>query len=602
MKNVNFKKVKMLNFLSIGTTPVEIEFTPGIHLITGINKDKVDRRNGVGKSSVIESVYFAIFGQTLRELKKDLIPNNYTNSTCEVILDFDIVENNICIAYQIIRTLNPSKLFLYENGKDITRDTIKNTEEYIFKLLNATPSLFENCVIMSLNSSIPFMAKSKVEKRKFIESIFNLEIFSKMLSLAREDISDNKKLYEIELTKFEEINNNCKALQQQKENILKNRSEKIVVYEKRKVDNAKEKSILNETLNSIKIESIDNYNEKLQKLKSGLEECENRIDKHNENRTIVSRDIQNIELQLRKIGTKNNKCPVCLRSILEHDLTVIEQEKQALQTKIEDLQTQVKSITDKINVLKQKKEAIKELIDKCNNSINTNKLKIQEKLNVEERLKKIIEWLGQLDTDIEQLKNSNTDVDSLIVANTSKLNILQENVNKLKLYNNLLDTVKFIVSEEGVKSYIVNKILEIFNNKLMQYLKKMNANSYCFFNEYFEEEIINEKGKICSYFNFSGAERKDIDLACLFAFMDMRRLQGDITYNLSIYDELFDSSLDEKGIDQVTNILKERVEKYNECVMIISHRKESVKAITDNIIFLEKKNGQTKRINYNPFI
>ena len=49
MKNVNFKKVKILNFLSIGKTPVEIEFTPGIHLITGINRDKIDRRNGVGK-------------------------------------------------------------------------------------------------------------------------------------------------------------------------------------------------------------------------------------------------------------------------------------------------------------------------------------------------------------------------------------------------------------------------------------------------------------------------------------------------------------------------------------------------------------------------
>ena len=49
MKNVNFKKVKILNFLSIGKTPVEIEFTPGIHLITGINRDKTDRRNGVGK-------------------------------------------------------------------------------------------------------------------------------------------------------------------------------------------------------------------------------------------------------------------------------------------------------------------------------------------------------------------------------------------------------------------------------------------------------------------------------------------------------------------------------------------------------------------------
>ena len=602
MKNVNFKKVKIFNFLSIGKTPVEIEFTPGIHLITGINRDKTDRRNGVGKSSVIESVYFAIFGQTLRELKKDLIPNNYTNSTCEVILDFDIIENKICTVYQIIRTLNPSKLYLYENGKDVTRDTIKNTEEYIFKLLNATPSLFENCVIMSLNSSIPFMAKSKVEKRKFIESIFNLEIFSKMLSLAREDVNNNKKLYEIELTKFEEIDNNCKALQQQKENILKSRSEKIVVYEQRKIDNSKEKSTLIQTLNNIKIESIDNFNEKLQKLKAGLEECECRIDTHNENRTIVSRDIQNIETQLNKIGTKNNNCPVCLRPIQEHDLNVIEQEKQLLQTKINSLQQDVKVSIEKINTLKQKKETIKDLIDKCNASINGNKLKIQEKLNVEERLKKLIEWLGQLDTDILQLKNENTDVDSLIISNKLKLKTLQENVNKLKLTNNLLDTVKFIVSEEGVKSYIVNKILEVFNNKLMQYLKKMNANSYCVFNEYFEEEIINEKGKICSYFNFSGAERKDIDLACLFAFMDMRRLQGDITYNLSIYDELFDSSLDEKGIDQVTNILKERVEKYNECVMIISHRKESIKAVTDNIIFLEKKSGQTKRINYNPFI
>ena len=602
MKNVNFKKVKIFNFLSIGKTPVEIEFTPGIHLITGINRDKTDRRNGVGKSSVIESVYFAIFGQTLRELKKDLIPNNYTNSTCEVILDFDIIENKICTVYQIIRTLNPSKLYLYENGKDVTRDTIKNTEEYIFKLLNATPSLFENCVIMSLNSSIPFMAKSKVEKRKFIESIFNLEIFSKMLSLAREDVNNNKKLYEIELTKFEEIDNNCKALQQQKENILKSRSEKIVVYEQRKIDNSKEKSILIQTLNNIKIESIDNFNEKLQKLKAGLEECECRIDTHNESRTIVSRDIQNIETQLNKIGTKNNNCPVCLRPILEHDLDIIEQEKQLLQTKINLLQKDVKVSIEKINTLKQKKETIKELIDKCNTSINNNKLKIQEKLNVEERLKRLIEWLCQLDTDILQLKNENTDVDSLIISNKLKLKTLQENVNTLKLTNNLLDTVKFIVSEEGVKSYIVNKILEVFNNKLMQYLKKMNANSYCVFNEYFEEEIINEKGKICSYFNFSGAERKDIDLACLFAFMDMRRLQGDITYNLSIYDELFDSSLDEKGIDQVTNILKERVEKYNECVIIISHRKESIKAVTDNIIFLEKKSGQTNRINYNPFI
>ena len=127
----------------------------------------------------------------------------------------------------------------------------------------------------------------------------------------------------------------------------------------------------------------------------------------------------------------------------------------------------------------------------------------------------------------------------------------------------------------------------------------MDSNCSCYFNELFEEEIINDKNKISSYFNFSGAERKNIDFACLFTFMDMRRLQGNVSYNISIYDELFDSSLDEKGVDIITNILKERVQTHNECVMIISHRKESVNIATGEVIFLEKKDGITTRLDYN---
>jgi hypothetical protein len=57
-------------------------------------------------------------------------------------------------------------------------------------------------------------------------------------------------------------------------------------------------------------------------------------------------------------------------------------------------------------------------------------------------------------------------------------------------------------------------------------------------------------------------------------------------------------SLDEKGVELVINILKERVEKYKECAMVISHRKESIKAATGEIIFLEKNNGITRKVDY----
>ena len=65
-----------------------------------------------------------------------------------------------------------------------------------------------------------------------------------------------------------------------------------------------------------------------------------------------------------------------------------------------------------------------------------------------------------------------------------------------------------------------------------------------------------------------------------------------------MFDELLDSSLDEKGVELVLNIIKERVETYNESIYIISHRKESVKAATGDVVVLEKKNGITTRVDF----
>jgi DNA repair exonuclease SbcCD ATPase subunit len=115
---------------------------------------------------------------------------------------------------------------LYKDGVDITRDSIKNTEEYLHNLINATPSIFENCVIMTLNNTTPFMAKSKVDKRKFIEGIFNLDVFSRMLTNARDSYNDKKREYEIELNNMENSDKNLSSLVLQKDRIISNRKTK----------------------------------------------------------------------------------------------------------------------------------------------------------------------------------------------------------------------------------------------------------------------------------------------------------------------------------------------------------------------------------------
>lgn len=40
MKKINFKKLFIQNFLSIGSEPVEIDFHSGMNIITGYNRDE----------------------------------------------------------------------------------------------------------------------------------------------------------------------------------------------------------------------------------------------------------------------------------------------------------------------------------------------------------------------------------------------------------------------------------------------------------------------------------------------------------------------------------------------------------------------------------
>jgi DNA repair exonuclease SbcCD ATPase subunit len=218
--------------------------------------------------------------------------------------------------------------------------------------------------------------------------------------------------------------------------------------------------------------------------------------------------------------------------------------------------------------------------------------------HIKNSVKYIKKCITEIETEIEGVKKEKNTFSEGVNDLEEKINNIKNEISSLKKVINLMDVVKFVVSEEGVKSFIVKKILSHFNSKLTHFLKKLDSNCVCMFNEYFEEEIVNEKGKISLYNNFSGAERKAIDLACLFSFMDMRKAQGDVHYNISFYDELFDSSLDEKGVELVLEILNERVEKLNECVMVISHRKESIKSATGDVIFLEKHNGITKRVSF----
>ncbi len=598
MKRVEFKKVSIVNFLSVGEDPVTVEFTKGLHIITGSNKDKPARRNAIGKSTIADSIYFSIFGDTLREIKKDLIPNNLTNGKTHVELDFDVITPSGRNEYKVVRNLSPSKVFIYKNGVDKTRDSISNTNKYICDVLSASPAIFQNCVIMTVNNAIPFMAKNKVEKRKFIEDIFGMEVFSQMLSALRSEYNEVKRDHDTEATKLDEVNTSFNNYNTQKEKLLQKRQHKKELYATRQSNNEKELDLLKEQISSLQEVDVKEVSESIDRYKGKLVECEDKIDKYIEEISSAKSEVGHVKEKYKKIGTDEDVCPVCLRPIEDHDTTKIAEEKKKLKETIERMVRDIKEVTISLDKAREVKRKIQTSITQYNNKLADNKVTLQKKQNTNDRINQLNEWQSELRVDLETINNTETDFDKIIQDTQIRLTDLETKVKEYRDAISKLDIVKYVVSEEGVKSYIVNKLLELLNSKLLHYLKRLDSNSICVFNEYFEEEILNEKNKLCSYFNFSGAERKSIDLACLFTFSDIRRLQGGVQYNIAIYDELFDSSFDEKGIELITQILQDRVEELDECSIVISHRKESIKAVTGEVVYLIKENGITKRVDY----
>ena len=375
MKKVIFETLKIINFLSIGKTPVVINFQKGLNIITGINKDLMDRQNGVGKTTVIDALYYSLFGETTRELKKEFITNNITNDTSEISLDFSIDD----VKYKIVRSIKPSKCFLYENDNDISRDSILNTTEYVLSILELTPEIFNNCICLSVNSTTPFMAQKKIEKRKFIEGIFNLDIFSKMNAKLKEEYNEIKKDISMYSTKSSDLEKTIKFLyesQNRRKEERKNK-EQAILANIDKCNSEIEK--IKERLSNYEIADVVANELKVKKLEEMKKENEEKLRTFSNNSVQFHTEIKNLKDKLSKIGTDDDECPVCLRSIEAHDLNHIEKRKEDILLEIKEFLKR-KEESDQLFKKIQENISLQEKgISVLNSAINKNNILIQQK-------------------------------------------------------------------------------------------------------------------------------------------------------------------------------------------------------------------------------
>jgi DNA repair exonuclease SbcCD ATPase subunit len=602
MQKIIFKNISIQNFLSVGETPLKLNFNKGISLITGLNKDK-DSKNGCGKTTILDALYWNIFGNTIRDIKKDKIIHNQSKKNCVVIMEFtreipsQEIEN-----FKIERCIEPSYVHLYRNEEDITLSSMPKTDEQIKEIIGGNEEVFRNAVIMSLDNSMPFMAQKKIEKRKFVEGILQINIFSDMLQKVRQDFNESKKEYEILVNKFNEQQKSLKIFNEQLEKNKQQKTLKLKQLEDKITVNLQKIEEINKIEDtSVTIEKckthIGTIENTIESEESSLIQISEIIEKLSKEETLVESEVERSESEIRKIKSKSGVCPTCKREYATESKEVIEKHLLELNEKLETKQDELKIVVENTNKQKQIK------ITNQNNIKNSKDIlkKLNEKISKLSSLAQEISFLEKTNNDIKLEMTTITfdkdDLEDTIEKIKSEINDSENLLSNFQKKLNILESAKFVVSEEGVKSFIIKKMLDLLNQKLNYYLNLLEAPCVCSFDETFEETLINEHKKECSYFNFSGGERARINLAVLFTFQDILKTQTGIGYSLSVYDELLDSALDEKGVRKVLDILRERTEKHNDSVYIISHNSTIAKNEIEQVVMLEKINGQTKIIH-----
>jgi DNA repair exonuclease SbcCD ATPase subunit len=594
---VTIQKVSMKNFLSVGNKWLTVDFREGLYRVMGDNLDN-NTKNGVGKSSVfIDSLMFGLFGKPVRKINLPDLPNTINGGkACEVKLWFSIETKE----FLIHRGIKPGFLKLYENykegdedlknNKDEIEDSAKKfTQKKIDELICSNFNTLSHLLIMSNTYTSPFLDLDTKKKREIIEDILGVSVFGSMANKAKEESLSLKSELKVSEKEYEMGKSSCESME---ESIikLKEKSDEFDENKKKKLDKIKGRlKEINGDIKGIetKVEDESGIKKKIDLLNTHLEANKSKDDELYLSKNLNKALSKSSKVTLNQLKDKPT-CPICnTETSSDHIKEHIDELESGLATCISN----IKSCDEKREVLEEKANKIEEKISSLENKLEKAKNQVREIEDLKKEKSRIKE-------DVISIKGEKNNFLELI--NEEELEEKKEDIRKLEIQLEDLGTqrkyyeyVRKLLSDDGIKNYIIKKVLKFWNTKVNFYLNELNAEFSIYFDELLNATIKSRNRDPLSYHSFSGGEKARIDVAILLSVIDISKIQNSIDLNVMVIDELLDGGLDDNGREDVLNLFKLMTQKQGKSIYVISHNSNLPLDLFDKEINLTKKNGFT---------
>ena len=556
-----FRNVKWKNLLSTGNYFTEIKLDNASNtLIVG--------NNGSGKSTMLDALCFALFGKAFRNINKPNLVNSINNKDTVVEVEFDTNGKS----YKIVRGIKPNIFEIYQDSVLLNQDaSVRDYQDYLEKfILKLNYKSFTQIVILGSASFTPFMQLSAADRRAIIEDLLDIQIFSSMNTVVKDKLSNNKDL--ISNTKHNiDVNQKIYEVKKQHDDEMKeDRTIRIKEYDAEISNNSQILQTLHADITELSqkisglIDSTVSQTEIESKIKK-YTKLESQIESN------VSKFLSNIDF-----FKSNGSCPTCRQEIA---LEFKESEIGSLNVKVADCQTGLSDLRNKMEAEQGRLNAIKEVQKEIQ------KLQV-EMATKNTTIKEVQKYIKRLQNEIKELQNTQDTQDSTELKQLEdNLKSLTEELKRLLDEKSYYEVASTLLKDSGIKTKIIKQYLPIINKLVNKYLASLDFFVNFTLDESFKEVIKSRHRDEFSYHNFSEGEKQRIDMALMLTWRAIAKLKNSANTNLLILDEVFDSSLDTSGTEELMKILH-MLEDVN--LFVISHKGDILHDKFINVIKFDK--------------
>ena len=583
---IRIKDLTVKNFMSVGNQTQAVDFDKEqLTLVLGENLDQggddAGSRNGTGKTTIINALSYALYGNALTNIKRNNLINKTNSKGMLVTLHFE--KNSI--DYRIERGRSPNIMKFYINNEeqeliDESQGDSRKTQEFINELLGMSHDMFKHVVALNTYTE-PFLSMRTNDQRAIIEQLLGITILSEKAELLKEQIKHTKDAITEENAKISAIQSSNEKIQGTIEGL--ERTQRAWIAKKNQDIGKLTESI--DELEHLDIDAELDAHEKLQnwselnnaimalnKEKSTLESALIRADSSVEK---AEKDIANLD---------DATCYTCGQAL--HDDKKIELESRK-QKELEDAKAYQTEVNDKLTDVVKGLDDIGDINGRPNTFYETAKEAYEHRQNV--------------DSLKQSLQNKNDEVDPYKaqiddLQNTAMQEVSWETMNSLTDFKEHQEfLLKLLTNKDSfIRKKIIDQNLAYLNNRLTYYLDKLGLpHQVVFLNDLSVE--ITQLGQDLDFDNLSRGERNRLILGMSFAFRDVwESLYQNI--NLLFIDELIDSGMDTSGVENSLAVIKKMGRERRKNVFLISHKDELVGRV-NHVLKVIKENGFTSYEN-----